>query len=489
MNIGLYVGVDGVSVVIVDKQKLLFSFKFKLSSLEEKEDLNNEEIKWAALVNKALQRVEGEKKNVYMSVTDRDFILRFLEMPLMKKKEIEASLNFEMERCIPFKLEELVWDYDYTRIQRSKRINVSFWGMKKDTFGKYENIFTHLNMKVFTFEPSTLSLARILKAKKIISKLDLFVLLDFTESESNLSFFYSRLPLFNRHFSAFSLKKNGKDIQRLIEEIRVSFQYLQREFKLQHLNKLIVLCDRQHTNLFSTLKDNLGVETEVIVPQDLLKEENIDVSCLKAYGAALLNYSSYNYRINLRGTERIVLSEEVIWKSTPVNWKLVFGVGVISLLVSLFLFFSLKGEIFSYKLRLSRRRSSLNLPLSIKNSNIKEITNYLNRKKGRMESLKIRLSSLVKIAKVLERLPYLLTEGLWLQDMQLTKKENNLEMSLLGYVFLDDSQKEGSSLDKFISQLKNDEEFKKIFGDVNISFIERKIINNFPVTSFQIKLN
>jgi len=202
-NVGIYLGEGFVSIARTEGKKLSSYAKFNLSSLGDKAQggILDEGTLWEALINKGLKEIKGEESDIFVSVTDRDFIFRCFEMPLMSKKEIESSLGFEVEKYIPFKIDELIWDYSYVKVPRHKKINLSFLGIKHSIYKKYKDFFTHLNIKVLNIEPSVISLARVIKSLSSIKKTSNFVLLDFSEIESYITFFYNDLPIFNRYLS------------------------------------------------------------------------------------------------------------------------------------------------------------------------------------------------------------------------------------------------------------------------------------------------
>lgn len=66
-QVGLYLGVKSVGVVVVERKKLVSLCELDLSSLEEEARLEslNEEIRWEALINKALRG--RSKRGRYLS--------------------------------------------------------------------------------------------------------------------------------------------------------------------------------------------------------------------------------------------------------------------------------------------------------------------------------------------------------------------------------------------------------------------------------------
>ncbi|MDD4954665.1 MAG: pilus assembly protein PilM, partial [Candidatus Omnitrophica bacterium] len=155
-KIGLYLGLNSIGAVAMEGKKVISSVKYDLSSVEEEAKVEslNEEIRWQALINKILREIGSEEKEIYISLADKDFIFRSLEMPMMTKKNIDSSLIFEIEKYIPFKIEELMWDYSFTKYPKEKKLNISFVGIRESNIYKVQEMFTHLNLMTVTIEPS-----------------------------------------------------------------------------------------------------------------------------------------------------------------------------------------------------------------------------------------------------------------------------------------------------------------------------------------------
>jgi len=301
-KVGLYLGINSVGAAVVQGKDILSLGRFEFSSLEEAGgEIKNEDIRWEALINKTLREVSSEAKNIYVSLADRDFIFRPLEMPSMKRKEIESSLVYEIEKYIPFKIEELVWDYDYANFPKERKIGLSFIGIKEDNFERIKSILSRLELKAAMIEPSCVSLARVVKSVKKFAQFKNFALLDFTQAEAYLTFFQQDLPVFNRYLVV-PKKKDTLDLDNFIEAVNFSFQYFKREFKNYKLDKFIIVGDSNVDSLVPPLKEGLQVAIESVSSYDLTNRNNAQVENVKALGVVGLERSPYKFRPFLRKT-------------------------------------------------------------------------------------------------------------------------------------------------------------------------------------------
>ena len=140
----------------------------------------NEDVRWEALINKTLREIGAADKNIHISLADKDFIFRSLEMPLMDKKNIGSSLMYEIERYIPFKIDELWWDYSSIRYPKEKKINVSFVGIRESIIFRTQELLSHLGLNPVVLEPSSLSLVKVVKLVKKFAPIKNFAILDVT---------------------------------------------------------------------------------------------------------------------------------------------------------------------------------------------------------------------------------------------------------------------------------------------------------------------
>ena len=502
-TVGLYLGANSVGAVVLENRKVISCAKFDISSLEEEAKVESlsEEVKWEALINKALREVGADEKEVSVSLADKDFIFRSFPMPLMKKREIESSLIYEIEKHIPFKIEELTWDYGYASFPKEKKINASFVGMKNDNFQKIKNIFSHLELNATIMEPCCLSLARTIKSLKQFSSVKNFAILDFTESEAYLTFFYEDLPVFNRYLSI--PKAEASSTERLVESVRMSFQYFKREFKSYEtdLDKLIVVGNSVTDNLLSSLKSELEIEVEGISPQDFIPEGTTYVENIKALGIAGRDYYPYRFKPVLKETKEAVEEEEIpVAAEVPLNLGLLgifVGIGLLAV-VGLYMF---NENTRSSKINeIKRIEKGIKIPRELAKLSWDKRKKAYEEKKSKLELLSKAEKSSGDIAEFLDTLSdtAVLPKGLWLDSLRMNyetkrsgrgkKAEGQYRASVKGFIFRDNSFKEREGIDEFISNLKTQGAVNALFKNIRVISTDRKEVEGLELTSFTINL-
>lgn len=491
-KIGLYLGVNSMGGVVVTNNKITSSTRYDMSSLEDEAKVENlhEEVKWEALLNKTLRELKAEGKEVYVSLADKDFIFRSLEMPLMNRREIESSLTYEIEKYIPFKVEELMCDFNYTTFPKEKRVTISFVGMRESNFARASEIFTRLGLEPVVVEPSSLSLARVIKNIKKFSNLKNYALLDFVNTEAYLTFFYYDLPVFNRYF-AVPRTEEGIDLEKFIEPIHLSFQYFQREFKAYEPDKFIVVSDSADEKLAALLKEELGKDMEMVTPMDLMNTEGLHVENLKAYGTASRDAISYKFKPVFLKRTKDQLEKGGFARKVPWRFGLISLVGGLCALfcATAFLFFN--NKIATQQERINKESNELAFPDLINGLSVDEQAIILDTKSAETKILKnapkvpekMIYPFLVKLSKTT-----ILPNGIWFDNFSFSSEPGKYKGNIIGYAFVGDSNKERVAINQFINNLKNNEDVKKVFSSVQMSTSQRLNIDGFDVTSFTITL-
>jgi hypothetical protein len=497
-KIGLYLGAKSVGVVVAEKKNIASLATLELSSLEEEAKVESlsEDVRWEALINRTLREAGAEGKSIYVSLADKDFIYRSIEMPLMKKKDIESSLAYEVEKYIPFKVDELIWDYDYTSFSKEKKINLSFVGIREADYQRTQSIFSRLGLNSVVVEPSSLSLVKVLKSYKGFSNLKDFAFLDFTEQESYLTFFYQDLPVFNRYLTI-NKKEGVLELDKFMETVRLSFQYFRREFSFYQLEKCIIVGNSRDDSLVSSLKEELQTDVEMVTPYDLTGTANSTVESIKALGVVAAEQYPYKFKPTLKKIEKPqeyaegegeVAAAAAGTEAVPLNTGLLGILAGIGLIITLGLATYMGYEISTKRYELKIERDNLFLPSALTGITTKEIEDLLKNKQSEVENLKNIIPSFKGISAFLEKMPSLLPAGMWLDSLDLTKSGNNYTVTLRGNIYLGDNYQERTQVYNFVSSLGKDEATLKVFSNVKLVSIDRGDSRGFAVTVFSIKL-
>lgn len=489
-KIGLYIGANSVGAVMVQGKNIISLGRFELSSLEGiKSGALDEDVRWEALINKTLRELGSDVKDIYISVADKDFIFRLLEMPMMKKKEIESSLVYEVEKYIPFKMKELVWDYECVSFPKEKKINLSFVGIKENNFRRIEAILSRLELRTIMLEPGCISLVRVVKSIKKFSCFNNFAILDFNQAEACLTFFQRDLPVFNRYFVV-SSEENTFKLDNFIEAVNFSFQYFKREFKNYELEKFIIIEDSSLEGLVPSLKEVLQIDIETISPQELTGDNNARIENVKALGAVSIENCFYKFKPDLRKTEERAFSSKRTISASKLKIGLLgslVGIGVgISVLFSIILGHEMPRKRFILK----EKEKNMIIPAALEGLSLQERIIKVNREEKKINSLRKISASFDRLFPFFKELvsDKVLPRRVWFNKLIIDRRDYKYMATLSGYIFRNDDYQERLGVDEFISNLKKNEKIKLIFTNVNLESSSREKIEDFEVTYFSVKL-
>ncbi len=488
-SVGLYIGENVVSAAVVEnKGEVRFSM-VNTSSLEgEEKEVLSKNIILETMVNKCMREIGVEEEEIFVSLADKDFIFRCIDFPLMSKQEVESALMFEIEKYVPFKIKDLIWDYSLIKSSAEKKIKASFLAIRNNIYQEYMNIFPELNLSVKNVEPSSVSLARLMKSIRSVRKIDSFILLDFAESESYITFFYKDLPIFNRYLTI-TLSEGNINVDKLSEEVRVSIQYFRREFRTYELTRLFVLCREDMKTYFSTLSKYTDSEVTVITPEEILKRDDATVEYLKAYAVASTPFIYYRFRPLLKKEGEGKKAKEEIFSFAPWNVPLLAGVSIVGMVVCIFLSIMLNNSLSLKRYELKKMEEKIAMPSQIKNMSVDKLKKYIVERKNLLENMKEKLQQADKVAPLLEKLPLVLGKGVWLTGFSLSNADSGYILEITGYVFRGDLDEARRGLDEFIDNLREDEVFSKLFTKISLLSSEKASFEGIDVLAFSLKLS
>lgn len=111
---GLDISDLSLKIAKLDKNRLTSFGETKIPAGIIKEGEVRDKEKLSQVIEKAVKEVKGKKlktKYVILSLPEEKSFLDVLQIPLMKKEELEAAVRFEAENHIPLSLDEVYFDF------------------------------------------------------------------------------------------------------------------------------------------------------------------------------------------------------------------------------------------------------------------------------------------------------------------------------------------------------------------------------------------
>lgn len=509
-SLGIYFNSDGIAVAKLEGKDNFSTTFLPYSSLSEELVLKdaNLKIKTEALLKRVLREVDVTNiKHAHISITDKRTIFRYLTLPSLTNKELKLALPIEAEKYIPFKIENISWNYTKTSLYREKKVRVAFLGIKRDFMSELIEIINNIGLGVKSIESSSFAtLSALLKLKKISKKEKNYVVFIVSKEDGELTIFCEKFPYFSRYTKLPLTAEGVPDVSKISKEIRLTLDYYKREYKSKKLSRLFLIGKKEYLEYYSSLSDAIDLEMKNIAVEDLLGDKVSTLAEVKAYYTGLYKQRAKDVNIDLKkemeakekksekDQEKKLLESgnEAPLRILPL--VIILAVGI---LIGVAFVIEANRRALPQKDRREELLSSLadtydtnveeikrkNLSLEKLNKKNTELIREYNKLKA-ITNIDKRTTSIISF--VLDRL----TEGMWFKDIRL-KKDNKLKdysISLKGYIYLDSAQEESSSLNRFISRLKQSDFLGEEDKRVELSFARRDRIRGFDVTSFELTI-
>jgi Tfp pilus assembly PilM family ATPase len=504
-SLGIYFGLKDICLVETRGRKILNSIRLPHPSLAsaELEEKVPADVKLIALLKDALRTYRIKANEATFCISGQDMVIRTFEIPLLPANELRGAINFEAKKYIPFKIEDLDYDFQVSFNRKNKTSLVLFVGIKKEILENYLSISKQLNLKVDALEYSAFSLLRFLK---LAGFSDTGVVASFcfdlnSEDETNFMVFENGFPLFSRDivlaeglqgFEQTAEDDFAQKLDKLKNEIRVSLDYYSRKFMDKDIKNIFVVSDAKSRKELDHFFKETTIPVKFVDTQKVLGR-NVSYSSVlaKSFAAAQFKSSPLEIKINLVGAKlkaaRVAAAgfrPFALLEDFKLDLKLIF-LGIV-----------VCAAVFGYGItRLQPLRQEL---AGIRSQRLKVSTVTANESYEMLSALNSkyskRIASLDNLIKnhmyatyPLDVIPRALPNGVWLSNFSLKYNQDGaLELALDGQVYLEDSDKEFESVNSFLTNLKNDPVFSRYFRKMTISSIDRKQVGNASVAVFNI---
>jgi Tfp pilus assembly PilM family ATPase len=452
-----------------------------------------DEVELVAFMQKAIRDCRLEAKNIIVALPPKDLIIRFFEMPNIPRSEIAAGINFEMKKYIPFKIEELAYDFQYRLKPRSNIIEVILCGMRQEPLNRYLNLFKQLELETVAFEPGLFSLFRLLVVRNKIPSKKSCVVLEFDREEANILVIDKGFPYFTRDIKLLSPQGGAQRtpeefdavLFRLINEVRVSLDYYRRQYMKKEVEEMLIITDKKLSNWVDQLSRELGISAHFVSTQDLLKvsEETVQQSpfdLTKAFGASLRSIRPGLVTLNLgkmakekarHGVSVSGLGEQSIDKQVRdfiIEFKapLIRGaiVGCVLVVLGYGMGFSkvfpLEKELLVKTVKQPPLIAGVDLTTleSIETSEAQML-----RRQSTFENL---IDEAAAVPQPMIVLPRLLPAGVWLNRLRYDAASREMQLSCSAYD--PESKRRAELMNDFIGNLKKDPAYSALFSAVEL---------------------
>lgn len=260
------VDIGNFSVKAVSQEKAIWQREPVFSCAVEYLPIQPSPEQVAEAVKKAVKKVGTALGRVNILACGQDVVYRYIQLPIMRKKELIEVIRLEWDKYLPMKQDEIVWDLEVLGViedpLKGKQISVLLVVVKKDFISQREDILKKAGLSLEAIDSGVTSLVNAFNFFNSRQPKDsLVALLDIGDSAASLVILKNGIPRFSREIlfggrdityllvqkkridflKAQELKHSfdGQDqdigaliksgITNLTNEIRMSFEYLKRE--------------------------------------------------------------------------------------------------------------------------------------------------------------------------------------------------------------------------------------------------------------------
>jgi len=506
-SLGFYFGPKFISVISSSGKKILNNVQISTSTFQstDLEEKVPDEVKIVAIFQDELRRNKISAKEAGITLSSKDLIVRTFEMPVLPSNELASAINFEAKKYLPFRVEELILDYQLMFDRVSHKNLIALMGIKKEALEKYRSIFRQLNIEINTIEYSAFSLLRLLKLTGLSDKGVVAVAcLDLTgEDEINFAVLDNGFPLFSRDITLIggpgdqplsSQAAAGEEpesvLDKLKNEIRVSLDYYKRKFAAKSPSKVIFISGPDYQPDLETFVKDMGLGVEFMDTRFLGKSIPFSLNLLKGYSVSL--NKSIKTKVVLSATKaktapakealaKIELATMLSGIKVEPKW---IAAGAIMIAATfgygLFNIMSAQKEVQDVK----AKRPATNA--ANPDASYEELTGVNNDYRQKIEVLDSIIRKQLYLTSPLDAIPRLAPDGVWLGSFTYRKDDKNTELVLDGVAYLKDSAKELDLVNTFFLKLKEDAVFSRYFKLIDLVSMDATVAEGEKATKFQI---
>lgn len=480
-KLGIYFGKDVLSLVEVEGKHITCQVSMPFEGASSP-DAGVDEVKLVAMLGGVLREQRIGARKAFLGLSHRNQFIRGFQMLLLKKSEMNAGVLFEVKKYIPFKTEDLVYDYQHRINKKTSKMDILFVASTRSSLESHLAVVEQSGLKIAAVEPESFALLRILSLTQQLNPNASFALVSAMGMDVELTIIDRGFPCFSRDITlskapGVSDAAKADEPQavrgRLSSEIRVSLDYFRRQFSGSPVDKVLFLSKdlSRQEELVLGLSEDLGLPVErVALDRDLQAHNVKSLDILKAYALALRDTVKLNLTVDLakkksfqpvteeapKETKQPAFNISAINVGRVIRWPLIAALAFVVLALAL-----PQPKLRKASLKLSQLRQGLDGFLLPKFKGLspeawKSAKVDYEGKVGVIEKL---VKSRFSVTPTLNVLPEVLQEGLWLENVSVGLRDGRVSISIKGMVYLGERDSEVAAVNAFYKALKSNKSF------------------------------
>ncbi len=246
-------------------------------------------------IKKVLSNLPIKKKELALSVSGHNVVLRYVTMPIMSRDEVVKAMTFELEKYIPFNKDEINFDFSILKKNKSNgKMLVLIAAAKKDLVNKQITLCQELGYRPSFIDVGPLAVANYLEFIRGSKEQGVYATVNLGASTSSVDIIEDGQLILSRDIfiggndftkkisetvdkkfeEAELIKLNALDdaliqslesvYNNLIKELKVSFDFYETQANRLIDKILITGGAAHHKGMLEVFKQSLGQDIELI---------------------------------------------------------------------------------------------------------------------------------------------------------------------------------------------------------------------------------
>ncbi|MBM3253883.1 MAG: hypothetical protein FJZ16_06510 [Candidatus Omnitrophica bacterium] len=313
-ELGLYIGPRAIEILEITKTvggpKIINSGRMDLYTPQK--HIGAAPISTTSLLSPQERIISGIKaiikekkiksKEVISALPEESVTVRFFEMPRLPQKEWETAVRFEAKKYIPFKMEEIVSDFQVIENRLDpKKMSIIFVAAKREALNNQMFLLTQAGLLPKAIDIIPFSLKRLFQfTRELSDERQTTVIVNINQNTGFINILKEGAPCLIRDVSLTGENKEAL-YENLMGELRLSIGYFERQFPNAVISSLILCGNGDFEGWDVTMSNELKIPVKIASPLKSIKgAENISGGFEIVMGLALRGFQKTTlHQINL----------------------------------------------------------------------------------------------------------------------------------------------------------------------------------------------
>ena len=269
MVVGIDIGSYSIKLIELQEKKGKFELLKCAANLVSGDDIKT-------CLKDLLSLSKLSSKRVSVSLSGPSVIVRYIEMPPMKREELMSAIKFEAEKYIPFDIKDAIVDCAVLDKSLSGNTNrILLVAAKKERVNRCMEMFKELGMDIFSIDVDTTAIFNAFQRTGLEAKQEnVYAMVNIGAKFSNMNIVGKGQPYFTRDILWGGMDAGNLEapvFEKFVSEIRVSFDYFETQFG-KNVDRFYISGGGSYLlNMRDFLKENLGMDVILWNPFDGIK--------------------------------------------------------------------------------------------------------------------------------------------------------------------------------------------------------------------------